>query len=69
MPLDILKQKYLLYKGIHLIYLGRNEQALEKLLKSINTGTFFDAKVRKESLQQIINLSKLGIAAHLKAPI
>jgi len=52
-PFDILKQKYLLYKAIHLVYLGRKEQAVEKLLKSLNTGTIFDAKVRKECLYQV----------------
>lgn len=68
-PFEILKQKYLLYKAIHLIYLGRKEQALEKLLKSINTGTLFDAKVRKECLQQVVDLTKLNIAVHLKTSI
>jgi hypothetical protein len=52
-PFDVLKQKYLLYKAIHLVYLGRKEQALEKLLKSLNIGTIFDAKVRKECLYQV----------------
>lgn len=68
-PFDILKQKYLLYKAIHLVYLGRKEQAIEKLLKSLNTGTIFDAKVRKECLYQVSQLTKLGLAPHLRIPI
>lgn len=35
---------------MHLMYLGRKEEALGKLLKSLNTGAIFDAKVRKECL-------------------
>jgi len=50
---EILWQKLLLKKGLLKLILNQKDFAKEHLLKSLNSGHYYDARVRRECVKQL----------------
>ena len=60
-PLEILKQKYLLHKGLLLVNLNKDQDAARCFTHCLRTGAVYDVRIRKECAEQLYQImSKYG---------
>ena len=55
-PLEILKQKYLLHKGLLLINLNKDQDAARCFTHCLRTGAISDVRIRKECAEQLYQI-------------
>ena len=57
-PLDVLKQKYLLHKGMLLVNLNKDQDGARCFTHCLRTGAQYDVRVRKECAEQLFLIFK-----------
>lgn len=55
-PIEILEQKLLMHQGLLLLCFSKHAEARERFIKCLNCNTIYDARIRKECVEQLQKL-------------